>query len=186
MKRHLSPAVLPNCNLKRVVLHWTVGNHKPSSVDRAHYHFIIAGDLRIVPGVHGVKANALPFSRWRPYAAHALNFNAGSVGVALAGMRGCQERPFKPGDQPITREQWHVAAEVVAQICAQYNIRVTYKTVLQHGEIQANCGVRQRGKWDCMVLPWNPTLTPRQVARDFRLLVGANLKEMKRFDLVPF
>ena len=186
MKRHLPPDALPPCNLRRVVLHWTAGTNRVSNLDRAHYHFIIGGDGLVVPGVYPVTANALPFSRFRPYAAHALNFNAGSVGVALAGMRGAREAPFDAGDQPITREQWHTGSEVVAQICAVYNIAVTYQTVLQHGEIGMNCDVPQRGKWDCMKLPWQPDLLPQVVARQFRLLVAANLREMKRFDLVPF
>ena len=36
-------------------------------------------------------------------------------------------------------------------------------TVLGHGEVQRNLGIKQRSKWDPMVLPWAPTRKPAAV-----------------------
>ena len=58
----------------------------------------------------------------------------------------------------MTVTQWQVAAEVVAELCASYNIAVTPRTVLAHGEVQAALGVAQLQKWDPLVLPFTPNV----------------------------
>jgi hypothetical protein len=182
MKRLLSPDWLPVVAagaLSAIVVHWTGGNRKCSLLDRTHYHFIIDGDCKIFKGLFSVLSNARPFKRRTGYAAHALNFNAGSIGVSLCGMAGAKESPFQAGAYPITQEMWATAIQVVAECCIAYNIPVTPKTVLQHGEIQANCGVIQKGKWDVCRLPWAPQKSPKQVCDEFREQVKQRIKELK-------
>jgi len=137
--------------MKRVIIHWTAGGHTPSNLDREHYHVIIAGDGKVVDGKHKIEANANPIKG--AYAAHTLNCNTGSIGVALAAMAGAQERPFNAGPSPITETQLRVLARVCADLCEQYKIPVTPQTVLTHAEVQPTLGIKQRGKWDIAWLP---------------------------------
>jgi hypothetical protein len=71
--------------------------------------------------------------------------------------------------------QWTTMAMVVAELCSFYGIAVTNTTVLGHGEVQANLGVAQNGKWDPMKLPWDTAKSVTQVGDEFRALVTANL-----------
>jgi uncharacterized protein YgiM (DUF1202 family) len=91
-------------------------------------------------------------------------------------MAGAQERPFDAGRFPMKKEQWEAMAEVAAELCKFYLIPVTPKTVLGHGEVQKNLGITQRGKWDPMVLPWDPRA--RNVGDLFRDLVSERLERL--------
>lgn len=167
--------ILPDMHkgaFKSVILHWTVGNYNPSAFDKIHYHYLIDGDNMIHKGLHSVKANARPFNRFTPYAAHALNYNAGTIGVSLCGMVGCNLEKRYWGKQPITKGQIITASKFVARLCLQYGINVeNYTGVMQHGEIQLRTGVIQRGKWDCNVWPFNDSMTPSVVQSAFRNMV---------------
>lgn len=165
---------LPAASPERVILHWTAGGARASQLDRKHYHFLVEQDGTVVQGIHGVDANDRP--RKGRYAAHTLNRNTRSVGVALCGMAGARERPFRAGKAPFTKSQLNVLMRLVAQICDHYGIPVTRKTVLGHGEVQDLLGVQQRQKWDPMVLPWNPHLKPREVGDRMRSMVRAELE----------
>lgn len=137
--------------LKRIVLHWSAGTHTVSGLDRSHYHFIVGGDAKTVAGVHAPEANIRPVKG--RYAAHTLNCNTGSIGVAVAAMAGAVERPFNPGKYPITPAQLDALAALVAGLCRRYGIPVSRTTVLTHAEVQSNLGIKQRGKWDINWLP---------------------------------
>lgn len=45
------------------------------------------------------------------------------------------------------------------------------QTVLGHGEVEVNCGKPQKGKWDPLILPWNPILSRSEVGTLFRAMV---------------
>ena len=141
--------------MQRIIIHWTGGGHHPNGTDRRHYHFLLDGAGAVHPGRHAPEANARID---RPadsatYAAHTRGANTGSIGVALCAMRGAQESPFDPGDQPVTPAQVDALVQLVADLCRRYRIAVTPVTVLTHAEVGANLGVRQRGKWDITWLP---------------------------------
>jgi N-acetyl-anhydromuramyl-L-alanine amidase AmpD len=141
-------------SLKRIVLHWSAGGNTPSALDRQHYHFIVGGDGAVVRGLHAPEANIAP--KKGAYAAHTLNLNTGSIGVAMAGMAGAVERPFNAGRSPLTAVQVDAFVRLVAQLCRQYGIPVTRETVLSHAEVQPTLKVQQRGKWD---INWLPGMT---------------------------
>jgi N-acetyl-anhydromuramyl-L-alanine amidase AmpD len=162
---------LPSGSLEHIVIHWTGGANSVSALDKLHYHFIVDGEGVVHRGIWSVKSNARPFRRRTGYAAHSLNFNAGSIGIALCGMGGATESPFRAGKWPIRQLQWQIAAEVAAQCAAQYGISTTNYDILQHGEIQKRKQIAQRGKWDCCKLPWHPNWSHGDVERDFRLRV---------------
>jgi len=165
----VDPSWMPNCAMKRVICHWTVGNYKASDFDREHYHILIEDDGALVRGKRSIEDNVSV--RDGRYAAHTLNCNTGSIGISVCCMRGARERLFHPGDRPMTEKQWHTMAQVSAELCQFYRIPITPRTVLGHGEVQVNLGIRQNGKWDPMVLPWEPNLSRTEVGTMFRSLV---------------
>lgn len=147
---------LPEARMARIIAHWTAGTNKASNIDRQHYHFILEGTGALVVGNHPVTDNAL--LRGNNYAAHTLNCNTGSIGIAVAAMFGATETPFDAGAYPLTETQWDVLIEAIAQLCIVYSIPVTPKTVLSHAEVQGNLGIRQRGKWDIARLSFLPEI----------------------------
>ncbi len=173
IKRYLPQIWLPDARMKRVIVHWTAGAHRANNLDLNHYHFIVEGDGRVVRGHHSVRDNQSPIDNNR-YAAHTKNCNGGSIGVAVACMHGATERPFDAGAYPMTKVQWYVMAHVVAELCYRYHIQVQPECVLGHGEVQKILGIRQDNKWDPTVLPWNPTLSAREVGDTFRKMVRHN------------
>ena len=141
--------------MQRVVWHWTAGGHKANNTDRRHYHFIIEGYGTVVAGNHPPEANAVISNPkdGNTYAAHTRGLNTGSIGVAVASMRGAVEHPFDPGPSPISPAQIDAMVKLTADLCRQYNIPVTRETTLSHAEVQPTLGVAQRGKWDIAWLP---------------------------------
>jgi N-acetyl-anhydromuramyl-L-alanine amidase AmpD len=139
----------------RIVWHWTGGTHKANTTDKRHYHFIIEGDGTVVAGNHPPEANAVIHSPndGSTYAAHTSRLNTGSIGIAVAAMRGAQERPLNVGTSPITEAQVEALVALTARLCAQYNITVQKDTVLSHAEVQPTLKVAQRNKWDITWLP---------------------------------
>ncbi|WP_186827150.1 N-acetylmuramoyl-L-alanine amidase [Shimia ponticola] len=164
---------LPQASPQRIILHWTAGGARASSVDRKHYHFLVQQDGTIVKGVHGIDANDAP--KKGKYAAHTRNKNTKSIGLSLCGMAGARERPFNPGQAPFNKDQLQVLTRLAAQLCAHYQIPVTRETVLGHGEVQDLLGVTQSAKWDPMVLPWDPSMGKRAVGDMMRAMVQAEL-----------
>ena len=137
--------------MKRLVLHWTGGAHTPSNIDKQHYHFIIDGAGKVHPGRFPVEANERP--QKGKYAAHTLNCNTGSIGIAVAAMGGAQERPFDAGRYPITPAQIDALVALCRTLAGQYRIPVTPQTILSHAEVQPTLGIKQKGKWDIAWLP---------------------------------
>lgn len=137
--------------MERIIVHWTAGTHTPSNLDKQHYHFIIDGAGKVHPGRFPVEANERP--QKGKYAAHTLNCNTGSIGIAVAAMAGATERPFDAGRYPITQAQVDALAALCRTLAGQYRIPVTPQTILTHAEVQPTLGIKQRGKWDIAWLP---------------------------------
>lgn len=137
--------------LKRVIAHWAVTTYTASELSKQHYHFIVEGDGRVVAGKFKPEDNIKPVKG--KYAAHTLNCNTGSIGISCAAMAGA-ESVTDYGEFPITRAQFNSMCRKIAELCKKYDIPVTSKTVLSHAEVQANLGIKQRGKWDIAVLPF--------------------------------
>lgn len=171
---------MPVCSMKRIICHWTAGGYKATSLDKEHYHILIENDGKLVRGVHSILDNVSTADG--KYAAHTRGCNTGSIGISVCCMAGAQQSPFKPGKFPMLEVQWDTMAQVAAELCQAYNIQVTPKTVLGHGEVQAQLGITQLGKWDPMVLSWNPTMSQTQVGHLLRtqvqnILTGAQEPE---------
>lgn len=162
--------------MKRIIIHWTGGTGLANTSDRAHYHVLIEQDGKVIAGTRNPEAN-LDTSDG-DYAAHTRALNTGSIGVALCGMFGAQERPFRAGDHAITEAQVDALAGVCADLCATYGIPVTSRTVLTHAEVEPTLGVAQRGKWDV-------TWLPGMHAPDDALVVGDTIRSMIRREMTP-
>ena len=144
--------------MKRIIMHWTAGGHTVSATDKRHYHFIIDGAGNVQKGNHAPEVNAhiAKPNDGATYAAHTRGANTGSIGIAVAAMRGAVERPFNAGPSPITEAQVDALVTQVAALCKRYGIPVTRETVLTHAEVQRTLGIAQRGKWD---ITWLPNMT---------------------------
>ncbi|WP_299623654.1 peptidoglycan-binding protein [uncultured Tateyamaria sp.] len=170
---------MPAASMKRIILHWTGGAYDPSGVDKKHYHLLIDGDGQLHRGNHPITANVPPLSSGG-YAAHTKSCNSHSIGLSLCSMGGdARENPFRPGPFPITRAQWAVMDQVVAELCLRYGIEVSRETVLGHGEVQANLGITQNGKWDPMAVEWDPGRPYREVGDGIRARVAGILDALK-------
>lgn len=166
-KEYLSKGVV----MKRIICHWTAGGHKANSIDKSHYHFLFEGDGDIVRGDHTIADNGNTSDG--DYAAHTLNCNQGSIGLSCCAMMDAEERPFKPGPAPLTEEQFESMCEAAAQLATYYAIPVDRTHVLFHSEVQSNLGIKQRGKWDMTVLPFDLSISKSQAGDYLRARVAA-------------
>lgn len=157
---------MPPARMQRIICHWTAGAHKANGLDRNSYHLLIEGDGTLVRGLHPISANERPAAG--RYAAHTLNCNTGSIGVAMCcmGGAGVRESPFNAGPFPMTRTQWDVMVAAVADLCRRYGIGVSPQTVLSHAEVEANLGIAQRGKWDFTRLAFDPSIAGARACGD--------------------
>jgi hypothetical protein len=162
---------MPNCAMERIICHWTAGAYRAGDHDRECYHILVEGDGTLVRGDHSIADNV--DTRDRDYAAHTLSCNSRSIGISVCCMANAIEGPpLKGGPCPMTPLQWDVLAQVAAQLAKRYRIAVTPRTVLGHGEVQDLLGIKQKQKWDPMVLPWEPTTPKRVVGDRFRTRVS--------------
>lgn len=165
---------MPACQMARIILHWTAGQHMASAVDKEHYHILIEGNGRLVRGDSSIFDNVSTGDG--DYAAHTLGLNTGSIGVSMCCMVGAVENPFNPGIAPMTKQQWYAMTSVVAELCRRYSIQITPRTVLSHAEVQGTLGIAQRGKWDFTRLAFDPSVIGAKACGDrMRAEVSAKL-----------
>lgn len=167
-------------DLKRIILHWTAGGYTPNTSDTRAYHFIIDGEGRVVEGNNPPEANARITNPGdgSTYAPHTGSANTGSIGVALAGMRGATEHPFQTGPDPIRTVQVQAMVKLVARLCKQYGIPVRREAVLSHAEVEETLGIKQRPRWDIKWLPGYDRPRPAvSMGDDIRAMVVRELQE---------
>lgn len=165
--------------MKRIIIHWTAGTHKPSTTDQKHYHFIVGGGGAVVKGNLPVSANE---STANEYAAHTRRLNTGSIGVSFAAMHGAKERPFNAGKYPITAAQVEAMTQLVSDLSELYDIPITPETILTHAEVEPTLGVKQRGKWD---VTWLPGMDQAGNARAVGDLLRQKVRDYRQAQIVP-
>lgn len=134
--------------MQRIIGHHDAGGYNPSTVSRNAYHRLIDGSGNVHNGKFPISANAGNLVPGK-YAAHCLNMNSGSIGLAICAMADAQwSNPFGSSKYPVTDAQVKSFIEEAARLCAEYGIKVTRQTVLTHAEVQLTLGVKQKGKWD--------------------------------------
>lgn len=168
---------MPWAQMTRIIFHWTAGQLEASSSDRKHYHLLVEyvnGSARLVRGVPSIDLNDAPVKKG--YAAHTLNANGDAIGTSICGMANAVPSPFDPGRAAFTEDQWNLLVRAHADLCRRYAIPVTPKTLLSHAEVQGTLGIKQRGKWDIAILPFDRSLnTPKKVGDAMRAAVSALL-----------
>ena len=168
-------AWMPAAQIKRIIMHWNAGTHRATEFDRAHYHILIEADGKLVRGIPTIDLNDARGTK-KGYAAHALNTNSGSIGIAVCAMADASDSPFRVGKYPITQMQIDTICRAVAELCVAYKIAVTPQTVLSHAEIQGTLGIQQRGKIDIMWLPGMERMVDaRSIGDKLRLQIKSHL-----------
>lgn len=152
--------------MERIIVHWTAGSYKASSLDRRHYHFLFEGDGTVVKGHYLIRDNQYPINTKKGYAAHTWKMNTNSIGLSMCCMADAKW-PDYAGTYPMTRMQFEAMAKFTAMLCKKYEIPVTPKTVLSHAEVQPNLGKRQKGKWDFTIIPFKPELKGYKACGDY-------------------
>lgn len=110
----LNKTTLPVCRMDRVICHWSEGHYRANSTDLEHYHILIEGDGTVRFGDHTIDDNSDTGDG--DYAAHTLGATTRAIGVACCCMVGCDERPFRPGPEPMKLDQWNTMCEAVAEL----------------------------------------------------------------------
>lgn len=137
--------------MKRIIIHWTAGNHFPSEYDKQFYHFLIDKYGKVYDGKFKPENNLQCVSG--KYAAHTGGGNTGSIGVALCGMFGFKCKTAQ-GSYPITAKQFEAAMEFCAKLAIKYNIEISANNVMTHYEFGLkNPGTSSAGKIDIIFLP---------------------------------
>ena len=150
--------------MKRIILHWTGGTRKANETDKEHYHFLVEGDGKVVPGDCKPEDNINVNDH--KYAAHTRGANKDALGVAIAAMFRA-EGPRALGRHSITQVQWDAFIALLRQLVRQYKIPVTRQTVLSHAEVQATLGIEQRGKVEISFgVPGRPDLKTARAVGD--------------------
>lgn len=165
--------------MDRIIIHWTGGAYGVIPMEADSYNCLVdekgvvrSGDF---PPEAQTATNVKRGSKY--YAAHTLNLNTGSIGVAMDAMGGAQENPFVLGKWPITPKQLEGCVALVASLSKQYGIPVTRKTILTHAEVQRTLGVRQNNKWDvCWIPGMSKPGDPIEVGDRIREMVREALK----------
>lgn len=141
--------------IRRIHLHWTAGGASITDEEKDHYNFITATDGRLVEGDFAPEdqtpSNIAKGSDH--YAAHTLNANSYAIGHAIDAMANANEKPFKPGPNPITAPMLDAFVRNNAAIVKHYGLKITRETVLTHAEVEPTLGIKQRQKWDITWLP---------------------------------
>lgn len=163
--------------MQRIIMHWTAGANFPSPECFEAYHYLIDRVGHVHRGDHPVTDNLSTADG--DYAAHTRGLNTGSIGLALCGMAGANEKPFAPGRFPLTRPQWNAAIIAAADLCRRYRIEPNERGLLMHCEVERVFQIKQANKWDISRLPFErgdayDELTPGQEMRERvkRLLSG--------------
>lgn len=140
--------------MKRIILHWTGGGHQPNKTDFEHYHYLVNCDGLIVMGRYTVDDNRNCVDG--KYAKHTGGGNTGSIGVAMCGMYGYQNRKTV-GSYPLTKKQCEATFKLIAKLCIIHDLNVTPQTVFTHYEFgKKNPNTSSAGKIDITYLPPYP------------------------------
>jgi hypothetical protein len=162
---------MPDCVMRRIHVHWTVGTYTANSVDKAAYHILVQGDGSFIRGDKSIDANAA--GSGKTPASHTKGANTGAIGLSICAMAGARESPYVSGAYPITELQWRRMIEAAAHLSVRYEIAVTPTTILTHAEVQPSLGIPQNGKWDITRLGFAPSkVGPKAVGDKMRVEVA--------------
>ena len=140
--------------IKGIIFHWTAGSKGIIEMERKAYNFLFDNDGNTYDGSSTVAEQAMYDWRKGIGASHTRSMNSGWLGLSLDAMAGAaQANPVKWGKNPITWTGIDAMLEHAMDICEEYSIPVSKWTTLSHAEVQPTLGVRQKNKWDYVILP---------------------------------
>lgn len=140
--------------VRGVVWHWTAGANGLIALEKKHYNFLTDTAGNIYDGDHSIAAQLAYDWRKGIGASHTRGMNTGWVGISQDAMAGAQGWPsLNWGSHPITWEGTDAMLEQTAEVCKEYDIPVSRWTTLGHAEVEETLGIKQKNKWDYMVLP---------------------------------
>lgn len=139
--------------IRGIVWHWTASTYEVTPYDLQHYN-----------DVHDYKGNsydgAAPAFHQANYdwrrgvgVSHTRMMNTGWIGQSVSAMHGAEGWPMDWGEYPLTWQGIDAMLERSAEYAEEYDIPCSKWSMLTHAEVQPTLGVRQRGKWDYVVLP---------------------------------
>lgn len=164
--------------IKGLVAHWTAGADGLNQLEQDSYNEIVFNDGTWAEGSFPFEAQIPPL-RPGQYAAHTLNGNSCRGGIAIDAMAGANERPFRWGSNPMTELGIKALVNRLAVNAIKYGIPVTRQTILTHAEVERNLGIKQRNKWDIMVLPGMDRVDdPVVVGDELRRRVSAEIARL--------
>jgi N-acetyl-anhydromuramyl-L-alanine amidase AmpD len=144
--------------LYRIIIHWTAGTNQPNNTDFEHYHFLINGDGILFNGKYTPKDNIN--CNDGKYAQHTGHGNTGSIGIAVCGMYGFNEKTLKTR-YPLRQIQCEKLFFECARLCKKYNIPV--ENVTTHYEFNLKHEIKT-GKIDIVYLPPYPHIKKENIA----------------------
>lgn len=158
-----------------VNIHWTAGAYAVSNLDRQHYHVILGGNGGpVVRGNQSPKSNEST-TDGDSYAGHTRGLNTRRFGLSVACMASAVKG--SAGRFPLLERDWERLAEAAAEVLDFYKLPLSVRTCIQHGEVQRQLGIAQRGKWDICWLPFDPGKSDVWVCDRFRERVAHYLAE---------
>lgn len=160
--------------MKRIIIHWTAGTNQPNNTDFEHYHFIINKDGFMIEGKYTPQDNECCYDG--KYAKHTGYGNTNSIGIAVCGMMGFDEKK-KQTKYPLTQIQCEKLFFETARLCKKYNIPITPETVLTHYEFNQKHNIHT-GKIDIIYLPPYPNVKKHEVGDYIRNKVAWYFKKL--------
>lgn len=156
--------------VRGVVWHWTAGANGLIEMEKEAYNFLTDTKGNIYDGNSTIAEQVMYDWRKGIGASHTKSMNTGWIGISQDAMAGAkQTNPITWGSHPITWDGIDAMLEQTWDVCEEYGIPVSPWTTLSHAEVQPTLGVKQRWKWDYVVLPGDDvSRNPRHVGDELR------------------
>lgn len=140
--------------VRGVVWHWTAGANGLISLEKKAYNFLHDTEGNTYDGDSTVAEQVMYDWRKGIGASHTKSMNTGWIGQSVDAMAGAkQTNPITWGSHPITWKGIDAMLEWTADLSKEYQFPISRWTTLSHAEVQPTLGVKQRWKWDYVVLP---------------------------------
>ena len=143
-----------NRGVRDIVWHWAAGSKGLITLELKSYNFLHDVEGNTHDGKATIAEQVMYDWSREVGASHTRSMNTGWIGQSVDAMAGAkQNNPITWGSNPITWEGLDAMLEQSADLVEEYDIPVSKWTTLSHAEVQPTLGVRQKWKWDYVVLP---------------------------------
>ena len=162
-----------------IVWHWSGGAYGVNDVEEDSYNGLVDHQGNRIDGEWRPEAQA-NYQYPHHGASHTWRANTGRAGMCADAMAGARERPLHWGKYPLTQPQIDEMCLWSAEWCLEFDVPVSKWSTLGHAEVQPTLGIRQRNKWDFMVLPGMTSVDdPVKVGDTLRGLTAERLQDLR-------